>query len=361
MGTLPKAALIILGASCTLLVAGAFPLMGAPAVYKSGAMLLIGILAATLAFLGGWKLAKGQRLRFLAGGACTFFTLTGLAALWEFIPQALSYARLGGAMWFGAIGMGSLALVGLLFTLIFGYFTCRLMNRRLWLAGAHWCLVLLALGAYTDYLGETTCTLHLPADGKSSLSEARSRDGQTHSLGFTLQANSFSIEYHDTGEPSFTLFQWKENHWEPLADLKPQGGVLSYKQESWPVGSLRQSTDPGIQPYLLLPGEPARLLVQHPSPVRQYHAECLLTAPHRGQLEKRTVTLRVNEPISCEGWQIYLMGYQPMGNTALLQLEARRAPGRLPFALPGMIGIIICTAGWCWWKRDTPLLEPGPA
>lgn len=361
MGTLLKATLIILGAGCTLLVAGAFPLMGAPAVYKGGAMLLIGFLAAVLALLGGWRLAKGQRLRFLAGGACTFFTLTGLATLWEFIPQTLNYARLGGAMWFGAIGMGSLALVGFLFTIIFGYFALRLMNRHLWLAGAHWSLVLLFLGAFTDYLAETACTLHLPADGKSSVSEVRSSDGQTHSLGFTLQANRFSIERHHTGAPTFTLYQWEGNHWEPLANLKPEGGVLSHKQESWPVDSFRPSAAPGLQPYLLLPGEPMRLLMQNPSPIRQYNAECLLTVPHRGQQEKRAVTLRVNEPISCEGWQIYLMGYQPMGNTALLQLEARHAPGRLPFALPGMIGIIICTAGWCWWKKDTSHPEPCPA
>lgn len=351
MSTLLKITLMTLGAGCTLLAAGAFPFMGAPAVYKGGLMLLLGLLTTLLSLWGGWRLAKGQRARFLAGLPCIFLTLTGLAALWEFVPPAFQYARLGGAMWFGALGMGSLALVGLLFSAIFGYLTLRLMTRRLWLAGAHWSITLLLIGAYTDYSREITCHLPLPADGKTSVSEVKDADGNTHPLGFTLQARQFTVEHYATA-PTFTLYHWNGQQWEPHSHPTLKDGAISVGTESWPQENLQQPPATSIQPYLLLPGEPARLLVQDKPPVRQYSAECLLVTNYRGRPEERPVTLRVNEPLSCNGWQIYLMGYRPMGNTTLLQLEARRAPGRLPFALPGMIGIILCTACWCWWKKE---------
>ena len=40
------------------------------------------------------------------------------------------------------------------------------------------------------------------------------------------------------------------------------------------------------------------------------------------------------------------------GQTEVL-MQARRAPGRFT-ALCGMVGIIICTAVWCWWRKEEP-------
>ena len=43
-----KGGIMALGAACVLLLAGAFPLLGAPEVYRSGAMLLLGVITIIL-------------------------------------------------------------------------------------------------------------------------------------------------------------------------------------------------------------------------------------------------------------------------------------------------------------------------
>lgn len=356
MGFLPKASIAVLAAVCLLLAAGGFPLMGAPAVYKGGMMLILAALAALLALWGGWRLAKGRRAQFVFGLVSVFLATAGLVAVWQFGTQAAAYARIGGAMWFGAAGMASLALVGLLFTAIFGFFMLKLMDNRLWLAGAHWSFCLLAAGAGIDYCGEVSCPLWLPANG-SAIEEAQAADGTKFSLGFKLQAEDFGIERYDDAPPAYTLYQWTGGKWNPIARPNLQNGRLIHGQESWPANSLQKNPFLGSQPYVLLQGEPARLLMQDEPAVRSYHARCRVTSSYRGREEAREETLRVNEPISCNGWRIYLMGYRPMGGGALLQLEARRAPGRLP-ALAGMVGLIICCAFWCWGKPKPRDLAP---
>lgn len=320
--------------------------MGAPAVYKGGMMLILAALAALLALWGGWRLAKGRRVQYLFGLAAVFFATAGLVALWQFGAQAANCARIGGAMWFGAAGMACLALVGLLFAAIFGYFALKLMDSRLWLAGAHWSFCLLVAGAGIDYCGEVSCPLWLRADG-SAIEEAQAADGTRYGLGFKLQANSFGVERYDDAPPAYTLFQWTGGAWAPIARPSLQDGRLVHGEESWAADSLQKNPVLGSQPYLLLPGEPARLLLQDEPAVRSYHAQCRVTTTYRGREETRDETLRVNEPISCNGWRIYLMSYRPMGGSALLQLEARRAPGRVP-ALAGMAGLIICCAFRFW-------------
>ena len=78
MTALLKGGIMALGAACVLLLAGAFPLMGAPEVYRSGAMLLLGGLTVLLSLWGGWRLAAGARGRLVFGLVCLFFTIAGL-------------------------------------------------------------------------------------------------------------------------------------------------------------------------------------------------------------------------------------------------------------------------------------------
>lgn len=337
--------LMVVGAACVLLLAGGFPLMGAPEVYRSGATMLLGLLAALLCAAAGWRIAKGERLRLFGGLICTFFACAGLAAAWQFGNQAVQMAQLGGAMWFGAIGMACTAMVGLIFTGLFSFLAKRAMYHRLWLAGAHWSLVLIALGAYLDFCGELRIPVSLAADSTEKLSQVQTTDGTTIPLGFDLSIRQFELTRYATH--SYSLHRFEDGQWRTESTLTAQDGLLTLTNgDSIKITDLR--TAPGVpHPFLLLPGEPARLIMQDMPPVREYKAHCQVDTLYRGRKETRQTIIKVNEPLSCKGWEVYLMNYRDTPTGTKVELLLRRAPGRLP-ALAGMVGLILCTAFWCW-------------
>lgn len=348
MSRLQKFTLKILGAACIVLVAGGFPLLGSPEVYRSGFTLVLGIIIGLLALWGGWRLAVGERAKFVCGLVCTFFAVMGLVVLWQYGSLAVSYASMGGVMWFGALGMTCTALVGALFSGIFGFFVWRLMKRRLWVAGAHWSLVLLLLGVYMDYCGEVTSFAQLPANGRVSVTEVITETGEKVALPFSLRVDSFSCAYY--GEDHYSLYRREGEGWAFIGNPTVEVDSLRYGDELWAIEDLQLS--PGMpSPFLLLPGEPERLIMREARPVKDYSAACHIETDYRGRAESRDEVVRVNAPLSCKGWQIYLNSYTPMAGTTLVNLQLRRAPGRFA-ALTGMVGIILCTACWCWWRRE---------
>jgi len=347
MSRLLSISVMALGACCVLLLAGGFPLMGAEGIYSGGAALVLSLLVALLCLFGLWRLTSGARLRFLGGALCAFFSVAGLVAVGMFGSLAFSYARQGGPLWFGAVGMLCMGLVGLLFVLIFGFLALRLMTRRLWLAGAHGCVVLVLVGAWMDGLGEQRAVLTIPVDGTTEVSSVRTEKGEVIPLGFSLLMEDFQVSHYDTEQ--YTLYAYGEN-WTALGHPRREGNRLYWGKESWAVDSLRSA--PGVpQPFLVLPGDPPRLLMRDAPAVKDYRGTCLLKTEHRGRVEERREILRVNEPLSCKGWMLYLMNYRPAGSHVLVELQARRAPGRWS-ALMGMAGIILCTACWCWQKKE---------
>ena len=90
-----KATLMVIGAACVLLFAGGFPRLGAPEVYRGGAMLLLGVIGAVLSLWGAARLATGSLLRFLFGMLLAFFALAGVAVFLRYGAAAL---ELGGNM-----------------------------------------------------------------------------------------------------------------------------------------------------------------------------------------------------------------------------------------------------------------------
>ena len=349
MTRLLKAGVMVLGAAAVLLLAGGFPLIGAPMVYKSGAMLLLGMVAALLSLWGAFSLARGRWVQLLFGMLFLFFAVAGVCVCWQFAGQGIKFAVQGGPMWMGAIGMFCTALTGLVFTAVFGYLTTRVMNlRHLWLAGLHLCLALLAIGAYIDFMYEERTTLLLPADGSVTATSVRTATGEILPLNFSLRVDSFSVSRYDN--ETYTMHTLNAAHPVKPQTVEKQGDKLILGEESWNVADLKQG--PGAEsPYLLLPGKPDRVIVQNPPAVRDYCATCRIETDHRGRAEVRQEELRVNEPISCKGWIISLMNYRQMGTRhTMVQMQARRAPGRFA-SLVGMVGIIICTACWCWWKE----------
>ena len=344
MSKLLKATLFLLGAYGLLLLAGGFPLAGAPEVYKSGLMLLLAGGIAFVSLWGAWRLSSGMRRRFAVGLGFLFLTCVGVVAAWKFGGMSLVWARQGGPMWFGAVAMACMALVGLLFCAIYGFFTLRLLTRRLWLAAVHACALLVLGGAWADYVGGEQAQYHCLVGKEAAVPQWNGKLSQQPP--FSIRVTQFDVLYY--GEPSYSLFSFENGQPVLLGTPELRGDTLVLGEESWALASAQHV--PGM-PYLVLPGKPARLLLSHDRPVKEYRAECLLTLGTGEHAEERRETLRVNEPISCEGWMIYLMNYSPQADGAKVVLMLRRAPGRIP-ALLGMVALILCTAGWCFSPNE---------
>lgn len=348
MSSLLKLSIMALGAACVLLLAGGFPLMGTPEVYRGGVMLLLGLVSTLLCLWGAWRIAVGQRVRLVFGLVFLFFAGIGLVMLWSYASQGFAFAQQGGPMWMGALAMFCTALSGVVFFAVFGYLTYRVMTHRLWLAGIHAALALLAIGVYVDYKYEVRTMLTLPADGTVTADSVRTRAGEVLSLGFSLKVESFAVSHYDN--VSYTLYTMEQGR--PVNPIQPevQGNRLVAGDESWDKSLLK--TAPGMQhPFYLVPGSPPRVILQNPPAVKDYCAACVVNTDHRGRPEQRRQQLRVNEPISCKGWLISLVSYDSHHGKTLVRMQARRAPGRIA-ALSGMVGIIICSACWCWWKKE---------
>lgn len=339
-----KAALALLAAVCLLLLAGAFPLMGAEGVYRGGAMLLIGLLVLLFSLLGAWRLARGHHKRLVGGGICLFFAGAGVAAVWQFGGMGIGMLRMGGPMVMGAVAMFCTALTGALFTGIFGYLCQRALNTpRLWLAAAHASLALLLAGAYTDYFFEKRAPLVLTAGSGEQADEVTTAEGEKLPLGFKVQVDSFQVAYYD--DVTYTLYTMKGGRPADPQPVECKGDRLFFGGESRAVSELKKA--PGMpRPFLPLEGAEPRVILQNPPAVKDYAAACTIHTDHRGRPETRHDTLRVNEPLECKGWLISLVNYTDTPRGTLVRLQARRAPGRIA-ALSGIAGILICLIMWC--------------
>ncbi len=348
MSSVLKVAQMVLGGLCVLLLAGGFPLAGAEGVYRSGAMLLLGGLVLLLSLWGTFRLASGRYGQLIFGLLFLFFACTGVLMVGEYGSKAVEYAMQGGAMWAGAVGMGCTALVGVVFLAVFGYLCKRVMNHsRLWLAGLHAAIALLVLGVYTDAAEQVRVSMALPADGRPLPAEVSTPSGEKLPLGFRLQVDEFTVRYYD--DAHYALYPIIQGRPGTPQAVERRGERLHLGAESWAVASLQQA--PGMpRPFRLLPGNPPRVLVEEPGTVRDYCASCTLHTDYKGRPETRRETLRVNEPIRCKGWLVYLNSYRA-GNPAVVQLELRRAPGRV-MALSGIVGIMVCSAVWCWSRKE---------
>ncbi len=346
MRTLLKATLMVLGAGCVLLFAGGFPLMGAPAVYHGGAMFLLGILAGLLALWGGLRIARGSIARLLFGLFCCFMAGIGLVMVMRYGSKAIDYAGIGGAMWFGAIAMGCIATVGVIFSGLFGFFAKKLMQPRLWLAGAHVACFLVLLGSYLDYAFERRSTERLRVDGAQEL--ICSAALPSINLPFRLRADDFAIDYYDGGDHySMLLFDHATLRWQRLGAVEVEGDELVYGEQRWPKSQLKAAPGMPMPRPLLVAGQ-RRVIVKDAAPVKEYRARCHVMTKHRGRDEARDEILKVNEPVEVKGWQVTLMSHeQAADGTPQLVLQLRYAPGRF-WTLTGMLGLILCTACWCW-------------
>ena len=354
MNRLLKTTLMVMGAGGVLLLAGAFPLAGAPGVYQSGLMVLLGQVVMLLCLWGAWRIARGHKGRLLCGMLCMFFACAGIVAAWKCTLLAIEFPGKeveGGvaALWFGRMGLICYVLVGALFAVIFGFLTLRLMNRRLWLAALHAWVVVMLVGVDIDFVAagvNQVIKIELPPsrDGSTYIGFGETGEGKTY---IRIAMLDFDIRHHEAA--SCTLLRHANGRWVPIGEPKRQGADYVYGEERWPADSLR-STEGMPRRFLLLPGEPPRMLLEGPTAVKEYRATCRITLIRQEGDEVRDEVLRVNHPISIEGYTLYLMSYKlptHKDDPIIVEMELRRAPGRKAVLL-AMLGIILCAFGWAF-------------
>ncbi len=336
-------------AAPVLMVAAALFLMrNHPETYRGGLMRGLGIAGGVVCLIGAFALSRRRLLRLSVGLVFLALAALALPGLFYFGGQTLDFARIGGAMWFGSAGMACLSLVSLLIAGALGFLGFRAMRAPgLWAAAVHLFAALLLVGAYVDFYRAKeipiTCLVGGPA----------------YPIGeqpFSVQVESYEAKPYENAE-TYSLLRHDGGRWQNIGVPQREGESVRWGSESWPLSLLRPApaeAGGSAQKYLLLPGNPPRLLLQHPAPVREYSASCKLVAPPGSSPPpaaggEAVFRLRVNEPGSFGGWLVYLMSADASGKR--VQLLLRRAPGR-PFIYIGAIGLTLCSFAWAFGKKE---------
>ncbi len=335
----------ILSALCLLLVAGGLPWGGTEEVYRGGLMRIVGGVIGVMCLCTAWSCSRGGRWRLVVGMMCLFFTVAGVGILVMFGGKAFSYARLGGAMWFGAAGMGCLALTGLLFSAIFGYLSHLCMRVNLWVAGMHACMALLLIGAFIDYYTEQ----RIPLTRSVGCPEPSAVDDLPPGIRLPFQVTVSRLHIRRYNAPTeFRLMEHRNGKWLARGRGTLHGTRIVHGKESRELSTLRRIPG-GEGCFYVLPGSPLRVFVQQIPPVREYCAECALLPMSRDG-ETQTVSIRVNEPAKWGDWRIYLMNCSP--DRRRVQLLLKRAPGTA-LVRAGAIGLLLCVCAHFFVPKAT--------
>lgn len=333
-GKLLIPALSLLAAACLLMVAGGLPYGGEPGVLRGGVMLALGVAAAAVCAVATVLGARGRIGRLAGGVACMALAVAGAAAVWEFGCLAAEYAGTGGIMWFGAAGMAALSLVGLLFIAIFGYLGYLAMRENLWTPGMHAAIFLILVGACVDGTlceqRSLICPVHPTSSPELSVDEQQN-------LPFRIRVRRVEIERYDAST-SYAVLQARNGKFEIIGEAEREGDAVRFGKESWKLNDRKDA-----EGWVLPGGKGMRLLMRRPRPVREYRVYC-----HVGDGETNEELLRVNHPLSHDGWKIYLMDCTQEGNA--VRLLARRAPGR-PGVIGGSVLLVLCAFGWGFSKK----------
>lgn len=359
--------LMVIAAFCTLLLAGGMPVGGVPMVYHGLLMTLLLVGIALLSLYAAVRLARGQLARLFGGLVCLFLTCVGVAAVWHFGEMCYSFADKGGlkeaallAVCFGSMGFGCMALVGVLFAVIFGFLTTRLMTKRLWLAALHAWVALMLFGFRLDEdAGLSQIYTFSGPVGNCEEDAGVFGDGDSgKTLGVTV--TGFDVLRYDA-TTSYSLMEYENGAWKDVATVQRRGDELVLGQERWPVSGLVAMPGMPMRVLLLRNDPPRAIMERESSVVKEYRATCRLRLREGDKtVSERTAELRVNSPIRFEGYLVYLMSYSSDVHGTMVDLKIKKAPARIPFF--SMLGIILCTVGWTFTpsagRRATPSAEP---
>lgn len=338
---------MLMGAALLLLLAGALPGGGVPAVYRGGLMCALGAALALASLYGVFRLSGRAWWRLLLSLVMAFLLVGGVAAVWMYGAQAWRFAAGGEWRWLGSLGFLCTAFFGAGMAAVGGFGLWRLMNRRLWLAAVHLSLVAMGLGVMLDHAGEVKGQVAMLSaqNGGRPMMHSRLEAGRTaYPFGFSVGVKNFEVTYYEGN--TYGLYAYEGRGWKRVATAEAEreniafpGGIEVAEKDVKPL--------PGMpRPMFVLGG--GQVVVKEPAPVKSYEALCLV----EDGAETAEFSVRVNEPLSYKDWIFYLSSYREgHGGAPVVLMTARRAPGR-PWMLGGIAGLLVATAFWCWMPGD---------
>ncbi len=351
MTTLLKISQMLLGGCALLLFSGALPRVGVPAVYQGGSMLSLGVLGTLLTLWAGLRIAHVEPRGFWRGSLFALMSAACFYAVFQAVHSVYDRLPVKDGTWLTVFCLLTLALLALAGGGFFAYHGYKRLTKRHWLALAHLSLIPLALGAYLDYCFEISQRIPVLANEAAPIESVRLDDESSIPLGFKLSLDQFELDHYN--DAPYTIYEQKGNEWMPLGTVTERGHELIYAGESWSKDMLEYPASTDYKAIMLIKGDPARVILQQDATVKDYRVTYRLDCPQEGAGIKGI--LRVNEPIEHRGWQFTLMNYHRIASSrqTVIQLEARRAPGRF-WARSGMIALLVCIAAWCWLPAQDP-------
>ncbi len=147
------------------------------------AAILLAIFA-LIVLLFACRSAKGQLLRLVLGAIGAFFTVVGVFIFFKCGGLAIDFAMTGGTAWFPAVTLGCCALVGAIFTGVFGYLLTRFLNRPLCMGLAYLSLIPIMVGTFLNYTKAVDSLVWIPQN--QALQSLTLSDGTNFPLEFEL-------------------------------------------------------------------------------------------------------------------------------------------------------------------------------
>ncbi|MFI3242923.1 MAG: hypothetical protein R3Y56_01565 [Akkermansia sp.] len=163
-----------------------------PTLDPSVAAILLAI-GALIVILFACRSAKGQVLRLVLGAIGAFFTVAGVFIFCQCGGLAIDFAMTGGTAWFAAVTLACCALVGAIFTGVFGYLLTRFLNRPLCVGLAYLSIIPIMVGTFLNYTKAVDAQVLIPEN--KTMSAITLPDGTSFPLEFELSVSRPSQEF----------------------------------------------------------------------------------------------------------------------------------------------------------------------
>ncbi len=188
------------------------------------AAILLAIFA-LIVLLFACRSAKGQLLRLVLGAIGAFFTVVGVFIFFKCGGLAIDFAMTGGTAWFPAVTLGCCALVGAIFTGVFGYLLTRFLNRPLCMGLAYLSLIPIMVGTFLNYTKAVDSLVWIPQN--QALQSLTLSDGTNFPLEFELSIKSDSSTQGDIVE----IVANRHKTHTPLASADIQEGNVNLRRD----------------------------------------------------------------------------------------------------------------------------------
>lgn len=212
--------------------------------------------------------------------------------------------------------------------------TSKFSMKRLGFYICHIGIVLVLVGVATGMLSAQKINFTIPIDSSKYFSTIAKTDGKPVELGFKISILNFQVERYD---PSYDLYI---NDKISKTDISPNSkGVYDFDA----LGKISRNqlvNDSGFVDKFVL-SDSAYILLK--SQTDKKYTATMNILKDSTTLSK---SLRVNAPVSFNGWKFYLMNYDRQ-KSEYIQLMAKNDPGNIIVIL-GIWMIIVGTVWMCF-------------